>query len=111
MKQRNNKKKELIQALASRNKDKLRSALAINLPEKWITVSLDHSKQTIDYNGRLISKAEMESIITEEEKEHCVKLVIMNLNRDEDGIVSEDWLFPRTPDINVVYQKVSMKLK
>ena len=104
------KKEQLIEAILSKDKDKLKEALQKGKPDKWITVVLDHCKQTIEYQKRLITKEEFEAIIKQEEKDHCVKLVVMNFNRDKEGCIEEDWDFPTKPEINMEYRKVTMNL-
>ena len=88
-----NKKKELIQAIASRNMDKLKKALALNKPEKWICIVRDHETKTLKYLGNVIPEHEMKSILVEEEKEFNVHLTVMNFNKKEDGCREENWSF------------------
>lgn len=89
----NNKKKELILAIASKNMDKLKKALAINKPEKWVCIVRDHETKTLKYLGKIIPEDEMKAILEEEEKEFNVKLTIMNFNRDKDKCREENWSF------------------
>lgn len=104
------KKDQLIEAILSKDKGKLKEALQKGKPDKWMTIVLDHSKHTIEYKNRLITKEEFEAIVEEEEKDHCVKLVVMNFNRDKEGCIEEEWDFPTKPEINVEYKQVTLNL-
>ena len=87
-----NKKKELIQALMSKDKGKVKKALSLSLPEKWMTIVVNHNKNTIEYQNKMVTESEMKSILEEYSKEYQVKLVVMYQNRTEEGL-EETWSF------------------
>ena len=90
MSNKQNRKKKLIEALASKDKDKLRKALSINKPDKWICFEINHNKKLIKYENRIISEDKMKLMLEEACKESQIHLVVMNIDRREGGI-SEVW--------------------
>jgi len=110
MKNRSNKKKELIKALASRDKEKLKSALAINLPEKWITIELDNNAKTIKYLNKVVSEVEMKAIIEEEEKSYNLKIVLMSFDRHDDDSLEDNWFFLDNCEQSLTFRQVTLDL-
>jgi hypothetical protein len=92
MRSEQNRKKELIKALASKDKEKLRKVLSKNKPVKWLTIDIDDAKKTIQYEDKIVTESEMNSIIEEASKEYQVKLMIFSQTRTDGGL-EEKWSF------------------
>lgn len=92
----------LIQALLSKDKDRLKKALSVSLPSKLMTVDLDHQDKTITYLGKIVSKEEFEEILNEAAKEFQVKLVVMNYFQNEDQLDNRSNCFASDKTLNSV---------
>lgn len=92
MKSVRNKRKELIQALSSKDKEKLRKALALTKPEKWLSVSIDKNKNIKLFN-KSVTKQELERILDEEETNFQLKITLMVHAKFIDGCRQETWYF------------------
>lgn len=84
------RKKDLLQAIASRDKVKIREALSSTLPDLWMTVEIDHNERTIRYKGKLVTEEEMKEMIEEASQKNRVRLIVMNHDRRE-GELEDTW--------------------
>lgn len=103
------KRNDLIEAILSRDKKKLKVVLQEGKPEKWVTIELDHKAGTISMGKNIYTKTEIDEAFNEIEKDHCLKLVVFHLNKEEDGTREEFIQLMGRAEIDVIYQKVSPK--
>ena len=110
MKNDKSKRNDLIDAILSRDREKLKKALQQGKPEKWVCIQMDHEKKELKVENKLMTKEDVRTMIAALEKDFCVKLILMEYNRQEDGSRDEYWTFLDSPEYHFVFRKVTLKL-
>jgi len=110
MKNTNSKRNDLIGAILSRDKDKLKKVLQENKPEKWLCIEMDYEKKILKANTKVMTEEEIKKLINEMEKDFCLKLVVMKFNKVNDGSRDENWTFLDSPEFQFDFRNVSLKL-
>ncbi len=90
MKNSNSKRNDLIGAILSRDKDKLKKILQEGKPEKWFTISIDEF-ENIKIFDKSVTKQELEKFIQEQEVNYQVNLIIMLDHKLKDGRREDSW--------------------
>ena len=110
MKNSNSKRNDLIGAILSRDKDKLKKVLQEGKPEKWLCIEMDYEKKILKADSKVMTEEEIKKLINEIEKDFCLKLVVMKFNKLKDGSRVENWTFLDSPEIQLDFRNVSLKL-
>lgn len=110
MKSSNSKRNDLIEAILSRDKDKLKKILQEGKPEKWICIEMDYESRVITADKKTVNEEEVIEMLKENEKDYCVKLIVMEINKQEDGSRVENWTFLNNPEFQLDFKKVTLKL-
>ena len=110
MKNSNSKRNDLIGAILSRDKDKLKKVLQEGKPEKWLCIQMDFEKKILKADNKVMTEEEVKKLMNEIEKDFCLKLVVMKFNNLKDGSRVENWTFLDSPEIHLDFRKVTLKL-
>ena len=87
------KKRALIQALTSRNKETIKKALSFSMPEKWFTIILSFEKKTITYLDQELSESAMQTILDEAAIDYQINIMALVLENIHEGPESYKWDF------------------
>jgi hypothetical protein len=110
MKKRNSSKRnDLLDAILSRDKNKLKKVLQSNKPEKWLCVVIDHKEGTIMVGNEITTEEKISQYIKRLEHEYNIRLLIMEFNALKGTGSPQSWSLFDKPDLVFDFRGVGLE--